>query len=85
MLIVIWTLVILHARLGGFIKEWGLHFASAFTACVVVFSWWHVNFLGVGLHNYGFTAGKEVVWAFYLAMACVIAFGTTAKALENRR
>jgi ABC-type transport system involved in cytochrome c biogenesis permease subunit len=85
LLIVIWTLVILHARLGGFIKEWGLHFASAFTACVVVFSWWHVNFLGVGLHNYGFTAGKEIVWAFYLAMLLIIAFGGGAKWLESRR
>lgn len=85
LLIVIWTLVILHARLGGFLKEWGLHFASAFTACVVVFSWWHVNFLGVGLHNYGFTAGKNVLWTFYLAMLGLIAFGTIAKWLESRR
>jgi len=85
LLIVIWTLVILHARLGGYLKEWGLHFASAFTACVVVFSWWHVNFLGVGLHNYGFTAGKNVLWTFYLAMLGLIVFGCIARWLEARR
>ena len=85
LLIVIWTLVILHARLGGFIKEWGLHLASVFTACIVVFSWWHVNFLGVGLHNYGFTAGKDVLWTFYLAMLGLIIFGGCSKCLENRK
>ena len=85
LLIVIWTLVILHARLGGFIREWGLHLASVFTACIVVFSWWHVNFLGVGLHNYGFTAGKDVLWTFYLAMFGLMLFGAIAKGLESRR
>ena len=85
LLIVIWTLVILHARLGGFIKEWGLHVASVFTACIVVFSWWHVNFLGVGLHNYGFTASKDVLWTFYLVMLGLMIFGGTAKLLESRK
>jgi ABC-type transport system involved in cytochrome c biogenesis permease subunit len=79
LLLVIWTLVILHASAGGFLKQWGLHFASAFTSCIVVFSWWHVNFLGVGLHNYGFTAGKDVIWAFYLAMVLIISCGGVAR------
>ncbi len=83
LMIVIWTLAILHARLGGFIKEWGIHFASIFTAIVVAFSWWHVNFLGVGLHNYGFTAGKDSIWIFYAVMLLVIAFGVIARAIEN--
>ena len=51
LLIVLWCLAILHARLGGYIREWGIHLASLFTAIIVTFSWWHVNFLGVGLHN----------------------------------
>lgn len=75
LLIVLWTLAILHARLGGYIREWGLHFAAVFTAVVVTFSWWHVNFLGVGLHNYGFTSGKTAIWMFYGAMLAVIGFG----------
>ncbi len=78
LLIVLWTLAILHARLGGYLREWGLHFASLFTAIVVTFSWWHVNFLGVGLHNYGFTAGKNTIWGFYIAMLVVLTFGVTA-------
>lgn len=83
LLIVLWTLAILHARLGGYLREWGLHFASVFTAIVVTFSWWHVNFLGVGLHNYGFTAGKSTIWSFYIAMSAVLAFGMIAMILEK--
>jgi ABC-type transport system involved in cytochrome c biogenesis permease subunit len=83
LLIVLWTLAILHARLGGYLREWGLHFASIFTAIVVTFSWWHVNFLGVGLHNYGFTAGKSTIWMFYVAMLVVLAFGAVAMVMEK--
>jgi len=83
LMIVIWSLVILHARMGGYIKEWGLHFASLFTACVVVFSWWHVNFLGVGLHNYGFTAGKGTIWAFYAGFSVILLLGFIAMWMEK--
>jgi ABC-type transport system involved in cytochrome c biogenesis permease subunit len=83
LLIVLWTLAILHARLGGYLREWGLHFVAVFTAIVVTFSWWHVNFLGVGLHNYGFTAGKSTIWAFYIAMSAVLAFGMIAMIVEK--
>jgi cytochrome c biogenesis factor len=85
LLIVLWTLAVLHARLGGYLREWTLHFASIFTAIVVTFSWWHVNFLGVGLHNYGFTAGKSTIWAFYSAMLIVLVFGVIAMFVEKDR
>jgi len=83
LLIVLWMLAILHARLGGYIKEWGLHFAAVFSAAVVAFSWWHVNFLGVGLHNYGFTAGKGTIWVFYLVILAILIFGMVARAVEK--
>jgi ABC-type transport system involved in cytochrome c biogenesis permease subunit len=83
LLIVLWTLSILHARLGGYIREWGLHYAAVFTAAVVTFSWWHVNFLGVGLHNYGFTAGKGTIWQFYIVIIAILVFGFIARAMEG--
>jgi ABC-type transport system involved in cytochrome c biogenesis permease subunit len=83
LLIVLWVLAILHARLGGYLREWSLHFASVFTAVIITFSWWHVNFLGVGLHNYGFTSGKGAIGAFYAAMLAVIIFGVIAMILEK--
>lgn len=60
MMIVLCNLAILHARLGGYIKELGVNLAAIFAGCVVAFSWWGVNLLGVGLHSYGFTSG---IWA----------------------
>jgi ABC-type transport system involved in cytochrome c biogenesis permease subunit len=83
LLIVLWTLAILHARLGGYLREWGIHLAAIFTAIVVTFSWWHVNFLGVGLHNYGFTAGKNTIWAFYGCMSAVLLAGFIAMMVEK--
>ena len=83
LLIVLWTLAILHARLGGLLNEWGLHLASIFTACTIAFAWWHVNFLGVGLHSYGFTAGTRTIWTFYGVMVAFIAFGAIAAAFSS--
>ncbi len=85
LLIVLWTLSILHARLGGYIREWGLHLAAVFTAAVVTFSWWHVNFLGVGLHNYGFTAGKNTIWLFYSVILVILIFGFIVRAVEKNQ
>jgi ABC-type transport system involved in cytochrome c biogenesis permease subunit len=83
LLIVLWTLAILHARIGGYIREWGLHIAAVGTAIIVTFSWWHVNFLGVGLHNYGFTTGKNTIWVFYLIMTSVLLFAFAAMFYER--
>jgi ABC-type transport system involved in cytochrome c biogenesis permease subunit len=85
LLIVLWTLSILHARLGGYIREWGIHLAAIFTAIVVTFSWWHVNFLNTGLHTYGFTAGQNTIWAFYHCMSAVIVVGFIAMMVEKNR
>lgn len=55
--IVLWNLIILHGRLGGIFKEFGIVIMSLLGGMVVVASWWGVNQLGVGLHSYGFTDG----------------------------
>jgi ABC-type transport system involved in cytochrome c biogenesis permease subunit len=86
LMIVLWNLVILHARLGGYIKEWGLHFCALFGSCVVAFSWWHVNFFNTGLHTYGFTNDKQLMlWVFYYFIMTVIAFGFIARGIEISR
>jgi ABC-type transport system involved in cytochrome c biogenesis permease subunit len=82
LMIVLWCLIMLHARLGGMIKEWGFHLASMMLAIIVSFSWWHVNFLGEGLHNYGFTSGKNFIWLFYLDILLMILFGAVMWIVE---
>lgn len=79
LMIVLGNLVILHARLGGYIKEFGLALLTLLNGAIVAFSWWHVNLLGVGLHSYGFTSGvKEVVFIFYYVVLSVSALGIVA-------
>ena len=70
LMIVLWSLFILHGRAAGILREWGVNFAAAFGGVVVTFSWFHVNMLGTGLHSYGFTDGKSAIWFFY-GVACV--------------
>jgi cytochrome c biogenesis factor len=54
LLIVIWNVLILHARWGGLIRERGLMNLAIFGNIVTAFSWFGVNMLGIGLHSYGF-------------------------------
>ncbi|MFO0855912.1 MAG: cytochrome c biogenesis protein CcsA [Phycisphaerales bacterium] len=53
-LIVLWTLLILHARWGGLIKDRGVAVLAVFGNIVTSWSWFGTNMLGVGLHSYGF-------------------------------
>ncbi|SKB00264.1 ABC-type transport system involved in cytochrome c biogenesis, permease component [Prosthecobacter debontii] len=57
LMIVLMGLIILHARLGGYIREIGLHALSLVLGAVTLFSWFGVNQLSIGLHSYGFTDG----------------------------
>ncbi|WP_145197920.1 cytochrome c biogenesis protein CcsA [Planctomycetes bacterium Poly30] len=70
LMIVLFELVILHARMAGYIKDFGVCVLAVMGGAVVAFSWWHVNQLGVGLHSYGFTAGVlKTLWSYYSFVA----------------
>ncbi len=84
LMIVLWSLIMLHARLGGYIKAWGLHILSIIGGCVIAFSWWHVNFLGIGLHSYGFTDGEQTLWYFYAVELVVVVVALLLMWLEKK-
>lgn len=66
-------LAILHARMGGYIRDHGLALLAILNGVIVAFSWWGVNLLGVGLHSYGFTAGvQQLLIGFYLLEGSLI-------------
>jgi ABC-type transport system involved in cytochrome c biogenesis permease subunit len=66
LLICLSQLVMLHARMAGLLREFGLCMAAAFGGTVIGFSWFGVNLLGVGLHSYGFTSGiNTALWTYY--------------------
>lgn len=83
LLIVLWSLTILHARLAGWMNDWGIHLACIFGGMIVAFSWWHVNMLEVGLHSYGFIKGGEMIWLFYIAEAIALIVGIVAYFLHR--
>lgn len=73
LMIVLFELVIVHARLGGYLKHFGIATMAVVGGAVVAFSWWHVNLLGVGLHSYGFTDGVAgVLRGYYLLVAIFV-------------
>lgn len=57
LMIVLMNLIILHGRLGGYIREAGFHVASVILGMITIFSWFATNQLGIGLHAYGELSG----------------------------
>ena len=57
LMIVLANAVVLHARWGKLVGDVGLCVLAVLSNCVVAWSWFGVNELGVGLHSYGFTEG----------------------------
>ncbi len=86
LMIVLMCLVILHARLGGYIREIGLHCCNLLLGCIVIFSWFGVNQLGVGLHAYGFTDGIwPKIYAYWLSQFLLLGYGVILSLRERRQ
>ena len=76
LLIVIWNATILHARWGGMIRERGMMTMAVFGNVITSFSWFGVNLLGEGLHNYGFMEGSfKWLTLFCVSQVIIILLG----------
>jgi ABC-type transport system involved in cytochrome c biogenesis permease subunit len=76
LLICLSQIALLHARMSGMVRDFGFAVWSSITGMIVLFSWFHVNLLGVGLHAYGFSSGlREAVWTGYCIEAAIIGLG----------
>ena len=83
LLIVVWNALILHARWGGMVKQRGMAVLALMGNIIVIWSWWGVNMLGVGLHAYanadpGMLATVKAAVAVHLVF---IAIGLTPRSL----
>lgn len=85
LMIVLWSSLILHARLAGWAREYGTLVLALAGNIVTAWSWFGTNLLGVGLHSYGFTntglLALELFVIMHLAlMAAGVYFGLNKKA-----
>jgi ABC-type transport system involved in cytochrome c biogenesis permease subunit len=81
LLIVIWCIILLHAKHWGYIRNQGLALGSVFGAITVSLAWFGVNLLNVGLHSYGFTSGAATKLFTYVG-AELIFMGIAAAGLK---
>lgn len=74
-------LAVLHGRLGGWFKNFGMISAGVVTFSLVIMAWYGVNFvLGAGLHSYGFGAGGvEYVSAFVVAHFLLVIYASLVR------
>jgi ABC-type transport system involved in cytochrome c biogenesis permease subunit/LEA14-like dessication related protein len=77
LIIVLWNVLILHARSGGMARERGLANLAIFGNIVTAWSFFGTNMLGVGLHSYGFMDEERVALiAFVASQLALIALGS---------
>lgn len=74
-------LAVLHGRLVGWVKNFGLAVWSVLAFSLVLMAWYGVNFvLGAGLHSYGFGAGGvEYVTGFVAVHLIFVIYVTTLR------
>ncbi|MFH0944072.1 MAG: cytochrome c biogenesis protein CcsA [Planctomycetota bacterium] len=76
LLIVLGNLIILHARAGGYFRDFGTCLAAIALCPIVTFSWFHTNLLNVGLHAYGFNQYMyDLVIGIYTVEGALLVLG----------
>jgi len=86
LMLVLAYLVVVHARLGGYLREHGIAVASVLIGIIVMWAFWGVNLYQVGLHSYGFTETKKHATVLYYAVeGAVAALGCIAGWWPRRR
>ena len=80
MMIVLWNAIILHARWGRLVRDYGTAVLAIVGNAVTAWSWFGVNELKAGLHSYGFTEGRLLAMVGFMAiqLALVLAFAAFA-------
>ncbi|HSI10184.1 MAG TPA: cytochrome c biogenesis protein CcsA, partial [Rariglobus sp.] len=76
LMIVLMNLVILHARMGRYVREIGFHNLNILLGIITIFSWFATNQLGIGLHAYG-AMDNAWTWLYRIwgLLGALLAFG----------
>lgn len=57
LMIVLWSAIVFHAKIAKVINPLGVAVGCILTLMVVMWAWFGVNLLSIGLHSYGFASG----------------------------
>ena len=76
LLIILWSAIMFHGKMGKMIKELGFSLGSIVGIITVVLAWFGVNLLGVGLHNYGFSSNVASAMMIYIILELLFMGGS---------
>ena len=85
MMIVLWNAIILHARWGKLVRDYGTAVLAIVGNAVTAWSWFGVNELKAGLHSYGFTEGRLLAMVGFMAVQLALVLAFTAFAAMIRK
>ncbi len=77
LMIVLWTSLLFHAKVAQMIGPLGLAVGAVIGMMVVMWAWFGVNLLSVGLHSYGFTSGVATSLIVYAVVEVIFLLVTT--------
>ena len=77
LMIVLWTTLLFHAKVADMIGPLGLAVGAVIGMMVVMWAWFGVNLLSVGLHSYGFTSGVATSLIVYAVVEIIFLLATS--------
>ncbi|MDE1920012.1 MAG: cytochrome c biogenesis protein CcsA [Candidatus Omnitrophica bacterium] len=84
LMIVLWLAILFHAKYAQMIGPLGLAVGSVIAMMVVMWAWFGVNLLSIGLHSYGFTSGIANALIAYAIFEIVFLLVLTPLALRRK-
>lgn len=83
LMIVLWCSILFHSKLGKTIGELGFAAGAVIGTIIVMFAWFGVNLLGVGLHSYGFSSGIFFKFFLYIGIEVLFLIATLGWIYKN--
>ena len=77
LMIVLWVAILFHAKTAKMIGPLGVAVGSVIGMMVVMWAWFGVNLLSVGLHSYGFTTGVATSLLIYAICEIIFLIATS--------
>ncbi len=83
LMIVLWTAMLFHFKIAKMIGPLGMAVGVSLGVVVVMWAWFGVNLLSIGLHSYGFTSGIANALLLYLIIEIIFLGVTSYFAKKN--